>query len=61
VFAKAFAPFPHPGVVAVEFPGDSVVLPASGGQQNGASAHGHPMLSLAGTAEPLQGRLFIGR
>jgi len=48
-------------VVAVEFPGDGVILPAGGGQQDGASAHGHPMLGPAGAAEPLQGHLFIGR
>jgi hypothetical protein len=48
-------------VVAVEFSGDGVVLPADGGQQDGTSAHGHPMLRLAGAAEPLQGQLFIRR
>jgi hypothetical protein len=58
---KAFAPFPDPGVVAVEFPRDGIVLPAAGGQQDGASAHGHPMLRPAGAAKPLQGHLFIGR
>jgi hypothetical protein len=47
-------------MVAVELPRDGVVLPAGGGQQDGASAHRHPMLRLAGAAEPFQGHLFIG-
>jgi hypothetical protein len=48
-------------VVAVEFSRDGVILPADGGQQDGPSAHGHPVFRLAGAAEPLQGQLFIGR
>jgi hypothetical protein len=61
VLGEAFAPFPHPGVVAVELPSDGIVLPAGRGQQDGASAHGHAVLCPAGAAESLQSDLFIGR
>jgi hypothetical protein len=37
-------------VVAVEFSRDDVILPADGGQQDGTSAHGHPVFRLAGAA-----------
>jgi hypothetical protein len=60
IVGEAFAPFSDPGVVAMKFPRDDVVLPADCGQQDGASAHGHPVLCPTGAAEPLQSNLFIG-